>query len=82
MVRSGFAKGSEMHVYVGVLSWGPPRQALLEVLSFGESVVLQGNPDHGGGSDRMKVLARNTNVCYGAGQARIHRWGWGIGTAW
>lgn len=31
-----------MHVYVGVLSWGPHRQALLEVLSLGEAVVCRG----------------------------------------
>lgn len=31
-----------MHVYVGVLSWGLYRDALLKVLSFGESVVCRG----------------------------------------
>lgn len=31
-----------MCVDVGVLSWGPHGQALLEVLSFGESVVCRG----------------------------------------
>lgn len=29
-------------MYVGVLSWGPHRQALLKVLSFGGSVVCRG----------------------------------------